>query len=290
MKKFIIGLLLLSTTALADLTGSTLKVVSVSSNYTVTKFDDVVLVDASGGARTITLPAASMVKGKTTIIRKSDTSFNLVTVSIPVNGVIQRLVAQHSWMRIYSDGVSWLLDSTSHQDSFFGSIKWQVNVPCDWIINNNVGVWGFSSDADCASLPREVYGKVIDSSNGALPKFGMPQYPGHYRVVMTGDFHLTNVNYSNSSGALWRLYDGTTQVGQMNRLYAHVLRQGEANNIDLAFAFPNLEFSWDATTSANKVLELQAQPTGYIPQIHLSAASVEFKITVYYYPSTGYIY
>lgn len=68
-------------------------------------------VDASGGAKTITLPAASCV-GFTVTVKKSDSSGNAVTVSRASSATIEgsttvSLGSQYSWVRLIADGTNW---------------------------------------------------------------------------------------------------------------------------------------------------------------------------------------
>jgi len=86
-------------------------VVSVSSNTTLTTGNTVVLVDSSGGAATITLPAP--VSGKIVHIKKIDSSVNAVTIS-PPSGTIdgaasESLLTQYDSLSIVSDGTNFFL-------------------------------------------------------------------------------------------------------------------------------------------------------------------------------------
>ena len=56
-------------------------VISKTAAYTALSTDSVVLVDASGGAVTITLPPSGGVPGKTFVVKKTDTSTNAVTIA-----------------------------------------------------------------------------------------------------------------------------------------------------------------------------------------------------------------
>jgi len=56
------------------------KIVKVTANYTANPYE-LVLVDASGGSVTITLP--SVANGVTVIVKKIDTSTNTVTIAPP---------------------------------------------------------------------------------------------------------------------------------------------------------------------------------------------------------------
>lgn len=86
-------------------------VVSVSSNTTLTTGNTVVLVDASGGATTITLPAP--VSGKIVHIKKTDSSLNAITIS-PPSGTIDgaanaNLFFQYECFTIVSDGTNFFI-------------------------------------------------------------------------------------------------------------------------------------------------------------------------------------
>lgn len=84
--------------------GNTVK--SVSASYTAETFDDLIEVDASGGARTITLPTPNMQYGAEFTVTKTDTSANAVTISVAgsgntINGAASYLLtAQHQSVRL----------------------------------------------------------------------------------------------------------------------------------------------------------------------------------------------
>lgn len=85
-----------------------LSVVSKTGNYTLTASDDVVVVNATDGAVTITVPAATQNAGKLLTVKKTDSSSNAVTLSGTIDGVASRkLAAQYDYLSFYSDGTNW---------------------------------------------------------------------------------------------------------------------------------------------------------------------------------------
>lgn len=72
------------TVDLLSLIPKTLSVITVTSNYTITQDDDMILVDASGGAITITMPTAEIAarfKKRTGFyIKKIDSTSNNITI------------------------------------------------------------------------------------------------------------------------------------------------------------------------------------------------------------------
>ena len=86
---------------------------SKSAAYTaVAQEDDILLVDASGAARTITLPAAASSSGMILTVKKTDSSKNGVTIdgnaSETIDGATtQVLYAQYESMTIVCDGTGW---------------------------------------------------------------------------------------------------------------------------------------------------------------------------------------
>lgn len=88
-------------------------VVSKTSAYTLTEANDICLVDATGGAVTITLPTAAGKPGRTYTVKKIDASANAVTVdgdgSETIDGAANvSLAAQWDSVRLFSDGTNWL--------------------------------------------------------------------------------------------------------------------------------------------------------------------------------------
>lgn len=86
-------------------------VVSKTGNYTLLLSDEIVKVDGSGGAFTITLPSASSAQGRTFILKRTDNTIaNAVTISGTIDGASDwKLFTQNESMAIYSDGSEYKL-------------------------------------------------------------------------------------------------------------------------------------------------------------------------------------
>ncbi len=89
-------------------------VLTKTANYTATKDDKVILVDATSGAVTITLPVAALSKSIIYDIKKIDSSTNVVTVdadgSETIDGATtQTLEFQHTNIRIACNGTAWFI-------------------------------------------------------------------------------------------------------------------------------------------------------------------------------------
>lgn len=83
---------------------------STTTDLTLTAQDEIVYVDASGGAVTITLPDARRFWGFPFTVKKIDASANVVTVSAPVNidgATTYPIAAQYEVARVVSDGTQW---------------------------------------------------------------------------------------------------------------------------------------------------------------------------------------
>lgn len=89
--------------------------VAKTASYTLTENDEVVNVDATAGAATMTLPAAATTRiGKVYTIRKSDTSVNAVIVdgnsAETIDGdTTQILFTQNSRLTIVNTGTAWVI-------------------------------------------------------------------------------------------------------------------------------------------------------------------------------------
>jgi hypothetical protein len=82
-----------------------------TTDYTALRTDEVILVDASGGARTITLPAAASMTGKRYTIKRTSASNNVIiegnaseTIDAAANKTI---TTQHGFVEVLCDGAGW---------------------------------------------------------------------------------------------------------------------------------------------------------------------------------------
>ena len=90
-------------------------VVSKTANYTAVETDDIILCNSSGGAFTITLPAAATYNGKILTLKKTDSTFataNAITIdgnaSETIDGALTTtLNTQYETLEIISDGSNW---------------------------------------------------------------------------------------------------------------------------------------------------------------------------------------
>lgn len=91
-----------------------LSVVTKTTAYTVTDADDVILVDASGGAVTITLHAVATAKKKKYDIKKIDSSANAVTIegnlAETIDGALNvSTTTQYASYTVVPDGTAWYI-------------------------------------------------------------------------------------------------------------------------------------------------------------------------------------
>lgn len=87
---------------------------SVDAAYTASWHDETLLVDATGGAVTVTLPAAASNKGLRLVVKKIDASANAVTVdgnsSETIDGAATvSTTTQYDVWRLHCDGAAWHL-------------------------------------------------------------------------------------------------------------------------------------------------------------------------------------
>lgn len=119
-------------------TGAVAKVTMTGSKtgaYTATSSDDVIPCNASGGAFTVTLPAASGLSGMILTIVKTDSSFNAVTIdgnaSETINGATTTtLNTQYESVQIVCDGSNWFIVTRqipSNWTSFTPTGSWSAN-------------------------------------------------------------------------------------------------------------------------------------------------------------------
>jgi len=79
-------------------------VITVTAAKTLSFWERTVFLDSSGGAFTLTLPAAADAKGVPFLLKKIDSSANAITVSPNADGASQSLSAQYDALALMSDG------------------------------------------------------------------------------------------------------------------------------------------------------------------------------------------
>jgi hypothetical protein len=89
---------------------------NITTTYTATDLDSLILCNATGGAFTVTLPAVAGVSGKKLTIKKTDASGNAVTVdgngAETIDGAATAsLASQYKYISVISNGVGWFVTS-----------------------------------------------------------------------------------------------------------------------------------------------------------------------------------
>ena len=105
------------TTAVSDAVGQAADgylyyTTSVAANYTMTLNDTIILVDATGGNKTITLKPVDQCKHKRLVVKKIDTSGNTVTIDANSTEVIDNaatyvISTAYAAVDLVSDGAKW---------------------------------------------------------------------------------------------------------------------------------------------------------------------------------------
>lgn len=102
-------------TSVLDVAGPIATAISTkTANYTITATDSTILVDATSGNITITLPAVSGTTGRQYVIKKIDSSVNTVTIdgnsSETIDGATtQSITTQWDAITIQSNGSAWFI-------------------------------------------------------------------------------------------------------------------------------------------------------------------------------------
>ena len=96
--------------------GRLFPITRVTASYTMSVDDSVVLVDASGGARTVTLKPARECEQKRITIKKIDSSGNAVTIdadgSETIDGAATKsLASQYNYIELVAEGGAWWIVS-----------------------------------------------------------------------------------------------------------------------------------------------------------------------------------
>jgi hypothetical protein len=181
------------------------RVKNITSNYNASLTDDNIFVDASGGAVTVTLPAASGKKGKVIKVVKTDSSTNAVTAnSTPI-------YTQNNNLKFISNGSSWYTESNKTALNWASMTEVQTGVDLN-TTSASMTVLTFGGT-------RTFYGKAeTTTTSGAfgLKVTNMP--PGIYMLIFNLPYGA--VDGSNTQ-CHFQIYNETSST---------VLTQSEALN------------------------------------------------------------
>jgi hypothetical protein len=157
-----------------------LSVASKSANYTLTSSDDVILADASGGAFTLTLPAAASNTGKVFyIIRTDNTPANALTLdgngAETIQGATTRaLYTQYESVKIISDGSNWaVLEHKTNTTTVSWTPSWTASTANPTVGNATIeSYWSRRGDKIYGSI-RLLFGSTSAAGTGVW-RFSLP--------------------------------------------------------------------------------------------------------------------
>jgi hypothetical protein len=90
-----------------------MRVISITGNYSATIYDKLILVNATSGAITVTLPAPADAGNAVIEVKKTDSSVNAVTISHPtatIDGAASKLLSyQYDALTVGCNGISFFI-------------------------------------------------------------------------------------------------------------------------------------------------------------------------------------
>lgn len=148
-----------------------LSIATKTTTYTLTSSDDMILCDSSGGAFTLTLPAAALNTGKVFYFKKIGSDLNTISIDgngiEEIDGVTSTLIStEHEMLEIVSDSANWQILSRKidgSQKTFTPIGSWTTNT----VYN------GFYTRV--GSFAHITYGlQLVGAPNAATLTFDMP--------------------------------------------------------------------------------------------------------------------
>lgn len=159
---------------------TTYSITSKTAAYTLTASDYTVTADASGGAFTLTLPAAASNSGRIFLIKRTDnTPANAVTIdgnaSETIDGATTRpLYTQYESLSIQSDGTNWVvLDHKCDTSTTAYTPTWTASTTNPTIGNGTLsGFWTRNGDRLIGQI-RVAIGSTSTAGSGTY-RFALP--------------------------------------------------------------------------------------------------------------------
>lgn len=252
------------------------------------------LFKAATGTATHTLTASDGTNdlATATTITSSTTGFQRTSVNFifPSSGSVQlKMVSVSASEPVLNTDDCYLgpadgfnLGSVS-QATLVGTIKWVSTASCNWASTSGTYA-NYSTVASCATNARTVTGAITDASSGLRPAFGLPAMgPGEYMVVVNGMTTAFSNAASSGLAGFFRLYDGTTQYGEDQEIFA-----GGASFNGLQVGVPSTVFTFSLTSGIGaKTFDIQPKAAGVGGVAAIDVTGAPLKISVYRFPTSS---
>jgi len=234
---------------------------SKTTTYTATVNDEVLLCDTSGGAFTVTLYAATGNAGRTLIIKKTTSDFNLLTVdgnaSETINGnTTTTLITQYESVRLFCDGSNWFILSRegTHTlpQSFTSDIDGVTTDPTKGTVVQDVAYWWREGKF---MLFNWTYRQSAGGTNGSgIYKFKIPN-----SASLTIDSNYVTISTAPNTMTVGRgvLQDGGGSDGLTATLYPAQAYAYDSTSLTVAYwtqSAGNLitqRIQWDSANGGN---------------------------------------
>lgn len=189
-------------TDLASVIGGQMTLVTKTTTYVASITDGIILVSASGGAATITLPAVSTVAtGKAYCIKKIDTSANVVTVdgdgTETLDGFVSRFLRdQNDYIWVYNDSANWVILGQSKPK--------RTPAYRNLVVRANITNPAYQIDVDA---------DVLDVEDAAFNSYRLQSINLTLDLTASGTNGLdTGAEAGNTTYATWVIYNLTTNT------------------------------------------------------------------------------
>ena len=234
-----------------------LAVTSKTGTYSISTSDDVILVDASGGAFTVTLPTAVGNTGKVFYIKRTDnTPANAVTLattsSQTIDGVQPRKIfTQYEEVQVVSNGTNWTVIehfTDTPWTSYNLSITGDTTNPTFGTIDKNAAWW--KRQGDTVRIRFEFKQSTAGTAGSGVYLFSLPA-----SAVIDSTKATTNPSGLTQWLGGGVAYDGTTQYNMQVlvndsthlRLYnVATTNQGAFASSTIPFSSANVRIGFDA--------------------------------------------
>jgi hypothetical protein len=234
-----------------------------TTTYTATTADNVIDCNANGGAFTVTLYAASGNAGKWLLIKKSDASFNPVTIDGNSSETIDQsanttLNAFSESVLLVCDGTNWVTvdrKSITPWQSFTPTGSWSTNTTYSGLCRKKGNMFeaqvliSTSGAPTSASLYIDLPSAIVIDTNLLLVGGGSSsELPGGGSIIDGGSTFYSAVGYYYN-GSTSRVYVFTrtasgTYVGGLAVTQAIPITFAATDTVQLFFSFPVV--GWNA--------------------------------------------
>lgn len=245
--------------------------VTITANHTATTSEYLILVNAASGAITVTLPTAVGIAGREYVVKKIDTSANLVSIATTSSQTIDGLssistdLAQDT-VTVESDNANWRI--TNAPDAVSGGSSSVTSV-----FSRTGAVVATSGDYSASQITNTPAGNIAaTNAQSALNELDTEKLSATDASVTNARTPTAHASSHQPGGSDAMAVDAATSTGSLRTIGSGAQQAAAGNHTQTAYHIEN--FSFKGTLPSGTTVGVLGVP------VHMTATIVSIRVRI----------